>query len=255
MPRGRKSQNLSQANVDDEDPHLSQSQRVLPAADAARLAHRVVRFVLATHGRGEPLRRDKVRQLAVEPQYHRSLRQILETADHQLRDVFGMSLEMLPNKRDLLLVNRLPAGGGESLQKRDEGEQQRRGLLVAVLALIFMNDDSVHEDVLWRFLEKLGVQKDETHECFGNVQKLLTQDFVRASFLKIEKQKQGDRMALIYHWGDAASLAVDQLDLLNFVNEIWGDNKQNTDWPEQHQRAKKHRQEQEERQEQQQTHQ
>ena len=57
--------------------------------------------MLAAHARGEPPRRDNVRR-AIEPQYARCLQQILQAADLQLRYVFGMSLELLPNKRDLL---------------------------------------------------------------------------------------------------------------------------------------------------------
>ena len=76
-----------------------------------------MRSVLAAHARGQPLRRDNVRR-AIEPQYAGCLQQILQAADLQLRDVFGMSLELLPNKRDLLLVNRLPVcGATDSLQQ------------------------------------------------------------------------------------------------------------------------------------------
>ena len=117
MSRGR--QNKSQV-VDDDEP-FSQTQRpsqcqtqrselrsqALSDADLTRLAVPVVRCVLAAHARGESLRRDNVRR-AIEPQYARCLQQILQAAVPQLRDVFGMSLELLPNKRDLLLVNRLP---------------------------------------------------------------------------------------------------------------------------------------------------
>ena len=57
-----------------------------------------------------------------------------------------MSLEVLPNKRDLMLVNCLAASEEVREELRqDESDLQRRGLLVTILALIFMSNGMVHE--------------------------------------------------------------------------------------------------------------
>ena len=83
----------------------------------------------------------------------------------------------------MLLVNRLPVCEGV---QQDEAVLQRRGLLVTILTLIFMSNGMMHEETLWRFLTKLGVHKDKKHECFGNVKKLVTEDFKRTGYLKTE---------------------------------------------------------------------
>ena len=253
MPRGRRSQNASQAGADDDEP-LSQSQSQtqrrsqaqLPEAEVARAASRLVRYVLAAHGRGEPLRRDKLRRQAVAPPHAGCLPQLLREADRQLRDVFGMSLEVLSNKRDLLLVSRLPVSA-EPPALPSDAELQRRGLLVVVLALILMSNDAVHEETLWRFLEKLGVHRDQTHVCFGSARKLVTEEFKRAGYLATEEVRTKDGVSLIFHWGEAAELAVDSAQLLEFVCNVWGDAIRPEDWPDQHQRALQLQQKQRER--------
>ncbi|KAF0307376.1 Non-structural maintenance of chromosomes element 3 [Amphibalanus amphitrite] len=251
MPRGRprQSQNGTRATQDDDDGPLSQSlsqsqsqtqrrsQRRLSPVEEERLAARVVRYVLAAHGRGEPLRREKVRRLALEPQHGGYVNQVLQAADVKLRDVFGMSLEVLPNKRDLLLVNQLPVVENAP-PLLAESELQKHGLLVAILALIFMSGDAgVDEDTLWRFLSKLGVHKDHKHECFGNVRKLVTEEFCRAGYLRKEEEVVKGVTVLRFFWGDAASVGVDAVDLLKFVCTIWGDEVEPEQWQEQYERA------------------
>ena len=75
--------------------------------------------------------------------------------------VFGIEVVELFNNKDkadkkvslgFVLINRLPENPGGSHLEFDEEENARTGLLFAVLALIFMSEDVVKEEVLFKFL-------------------------------------------------------------------------------------------------------
>jgi len=233
--------------VDDEDDlDCSQTQPAaaggLSEADLAALAASVVRYVLSTQGRSAPLKRDKIRKLAEPLKQHRVLSQVLEAANGRLEHVFGMSLVELKNK-DLALLNKLPValteeGAAEPHVQLADREEQRRGLLMVVLALIFMNNEPVKEDLLWPFLKKLNMEPGKSHECFDDVKKLLTQEFVQAQYLRVEKLPlPGGQTVLQFHWGERAYREVQQQNLLKFVCEMWGENTEPHQWTEQYQRV------------------
>ncbi|XP_037091636.1 non-structural maintenance of chromosomes element 3 homolog isoform X2 [Pollicipes pollicipes] len=210
--------------------------------EASRLAAPVVRYVLAEHGRGAPILRSNIQNVAVPAQHSDSLNQILLVANEHLLHVFGVSLEALKNKTQLVLVNRLPLPDNRPDVLVDppavalsEAEKQQRGLLVVVLAYIFMNNGPVLEEAMWAYLKALGVEKNDQQGCFGNVVKLLEQDLVRARYLSTKQVKRkGGETALEFDWGERARHEMDRGSLLQFVCQVWGEKTQPSDWVEQY---------------------
>ncbi|KAJ0064925.1 hypothetical protein NL108_017659, partial [Boleophthalmus pectinirostris] len=106
--------------------------------------------------------------------YPEIMKGVLQTFDQ----VFGLKLVEIDTKNHLyILINKLePQEGAAPLQGP---ANPKMGLLFVILSVIFMKRGAVKENVIWNLLKKLHVDPGERHEQFGDVKKLVTDEFVR----------------------------------------------------------------------------
>lgn len=57
------------------------------------------------------------------------------------------------------------------------------GLLMKLLAVIFMKGNSATEETVWEFVYRMGVYAARSHFIFGEPEKLITQHLVQLKYL------------------------------------------------------------------------
>ena len=62
-----------------------------------------------------------------------------------------------------------------------------------------------------------------THEVFGDIKKLLTQEFVRQGYLEMTRQPNMDPPVTEFGWGQRAKLETSKRRVLEFVSKVWVD--------------------------------
>ncbi|GAB0100878.1 hypothetical protein DMENIID0001_169760 [Sergentomyia squamirostris] len=100
-------------------------------------------------------------------------------------------------------------------------KQAEIALLHLVLMYIFMKGGKVTDTMLWKFLEGLEVidELEEEHSYFGEVNKLITETFVKHNYLVREKvdEEGGVEFTIYYSWGVRADLELAKKDVLEYV--------------------------------------
>lgn len=145
--------------------------------------------------------------------------EILLRAKKTLQEVFGFELEEIDPKNHIyVLTNRLEPVEGDGI-KVDE-ETAKLGLLTVILSLIFMKGNTVKESAVWEMLRHLRIIPGEKHEQFGDVKKLVTDEFVKQKYLEYNKIPHTDPTEYTFQWGPRAFKETSKLRILEFVSKI-----------------------------------
>ncbi|NXD46473.1 NSE3 protein, partial [Copsychus sechellarum] len=151
-----------------------------------------------------------------------------------LPQVFGLQVVEIDTKRHIyILINNLPHAEGQYLCS--DKDKEKMALLLVILSFIFMKGNSVKDSALWEFLHLLRVYPGKQHSVFGDVRKLLTEEFVRQKYLEITPIPLTDPPEFKYQWGPRAEKETSKKDVLNFVAKIQG--KDPTFWASQYSEA------------------
>lgn len=214
-----------QADEDDvtfTQPSSSQVHKALEKITPAQLDQKVaevVRYLLVKDQKKIPIRRaDVVRHVLKE--YRTVYGEIMRRASETLEKVFGFELvELGPKTQLYILVNKL-AGGQGGLEEPSPAHP-KMGLLLVILALIFMKGGVLRENVVWKFLKKLQVDPGERHADLGDVRKLVTEEFVRQKYLDFTRIPHSDPAEHEFRWGPRAQLELSKPRVLEFVGELY----------------------------------
>ncbi|NXB14249.1 NSE3 protein, partial [Rhagologus leucostigma] len=191
----------------------------------------LVQFLLVKDQKKIPIKRSDMKNIIHSgPAYS----EILNRAGRILQEVFGLQLVEIGTKRHTyILINNLPRAEGEYLCRAKEKEKM--GLLLVILSFIFMKGNSVKDGALWEFLNLLRVYPGKQHRVFGDVRKLVTEEFTRQKYLEITSIPLTDPPEFKYQWGPRAEKETSRKDVLNFVAKIQG--KDPTFWASQYSEA------------------
>ncbi|NXG03330.1 NSE3 protein, partial [Sakesphorus luctuosus] len=180
----------------------------------------LVQYLLVKDQKRIPIKRADMLKNVVW-QYRDAYTQIVNQAGRTLQEVFGLHLvEIDPKRHTYILTNNLPCAA-ENHPCRGK-EKAKMGLLIVILSFIFMKGNSVKDGALWEFLRRLRVHPGEQHEKFGDIQKLVTEEFVRQKYLEITPIPLTDPPQFSYQWGPRAVKEISKKDILNFVAKIQG---------------------------------
>lgn len=138
--------------------------------------------------------------------------------------MFGFELVELEDKQkgSFILVNKLETVSENPHLEWTEEEDSKMGLVMVVLSLIFMSGNVMQDTQLYNSLKKLGINPDITHEVFGDIKKLLTQELVRQGYLDMTRQPNMDPPVTEFRWGQRAKLETSKRKVLDFVSKIYG---------------------------------
>ncbi|KAG5333813.1 NSE3 protein, partial [Acromyrmex heyeri] len=144
-------------------------------------------------------------------------RSIIENVNIQLSEVFGYSLvEVEGNK--YILVNKIE----NDLPHLTFNDNHKLVLLYLVLVHIFMYGESCKEEILWDFLQNLGIITDDNfqHEYFGDIKQLVTIDFVNQRYLEKVIINKNDPTDFEFTWGSRAKNELTYRSALQFVADV-----------------------------------
>ncbi|XP_046889781.1 necdin-like 2 isoform X2 [Hypomesus transpacificus] len=209
---------------DDEEgtqPSSSQVQRGLDRLTPAQVdlkMSEVVQFFLVKDQKKMPIRRaDIVKHVLKE--YRNIYPEIMKRVERTLEQVFGLKVVEIDIKNHVyMLINKLESVEGAAFSVGPS--TPKSGLLFVILSIVFMKGGVVKESLVWNTLKKLRVDPGEKHEEFGDVKKMVTDEFVRQRYLEYVRVPHTEPVEFEFHWGQRADIEVSKVKLLEFMGQL-----------------------------------
>ncbi|NP_001016930.1 NSE3 homolog, SMC5-SMC6 complex component [Xenopus tropicalis] len=200
---------------------LSQAQRNLQNHSQEQInlkVGEVVQYLLIKDQKKLPIKRaDIVRNVVKE--YKDIYPEIFRRAQIALQQVFGFQLEEIDTKSHIyILTNKLQRVQGDGM--RVDENTSKLGLLMVILSLIFMKGNTAKESAVWEMLRRLRIEPAEKHSDFGDVKKLITEEFVKQKYLEYSKVLHTDPVEYEFRWGQRAFKETSKMQVLEFVSKI-----------------------------------
>ncbi|XP_064861178.1 necdin-like 2 [Oncorhynchus nerka] len=240
--KGVRSQRWETVLGDDEDdpsftqPSTSQVQkgldRLTPAQVDLKTAE-VVQFIFVKDQKKFPIRRADIVKHVVK-EYRNIYPEIIKRVGCVFETVFGLKLVEIDSKNHVyILINKLEQLEGESLNMSPSNP--KTGLLFVILSIVFMKGGVVKESMVWNTLKKLRVDQGERHEIFGDVKKVVTDEFVRQRYLEYVRIPHTEPLEFEFRWGQRADMEVSKVKLLEFIGQLHEQDPQS--WTQQYREA------------------
>ncbi|XP_044207658.1 necdin-like 2 isoform X1 [Thunnus albacares] len=228
------------AEEEDEDttftqPSTSQVQRGLEKFTAAQVDQKtaeVVQYFLVKDQKKIPVRRaDLVKHVVKD--YRNIYPEIMKRAARTFDQVFGFKLVEIDTKNHMyILINKLEtAEGAPTINPTNP----KTGLLFVILSVVFMKGGVVRENVIWNTLKRLRVDSGEKHKEFGDVRKVVTDEFVRQRYLEYVRIPHTEPIEHEFRWGQRANMEVSKSKILDFMGELHEQDPQS--WSQQYREA------------------
>ncbi|XP_053148685.1 non-structural maintenance of chromosomes element 3 homolog isoform X4 [Hemicordylus capensis] len=182
----------------------------------------LVQFLLVKDQKKIPIKRADILKHVVKD-YKDVYPEILRRANQTLQQVFGMELvEIDPKLHTYIIISNLPPLEGDCIK---EDENHKMGLLIIILSLIFMKGNVVKDSAVWEMLRRLRIDcSGEKHKIFGDVKKLVTEEFVRQKYLEYTRLPHTDPPEFEFRWGPRAAKETSKKQILQFIAKIQNKN-------------------------------
>ncbi|XP_014779807.1 non-structural maintenance of chromosomes element 3 homolog [Octopus bimaculoides] len=204
------------------EQNSTQNDLTTESEDLERKAIELVQYLLIADQKKIPVRKIDINNHILKDQ-KKYFPAILKKSRDMLQSVFGAKLIEFDDKlkkRYILITSRSDIRRNINLISSEE-ESAKLGLLFNILAIIYMNGGVISDSDLWKALRKLGVDPDVHHEVFGDVKKLLTEEFVRQYYLEYVRQSNSEPIQYEFHWGFRAEKELQKKDVLLYVSKIY----------------------------------
>ncbi|XP_006166992.1 melanoma-associated antigen D2 isoform X2 [Tupaia chinensis] len=196
----------------------NQDTRPKVKAKKARKANDLVKYLLAKDQTKIPIKRaDMLKDIIKE--YTDVYPEIIERAGYSLEKVFGIQLKEI-DKNDhlyILLSTLEPTDAGILGTTKDS---PKLGLLMVLLSIIFMNGNRSSEAVIWEVLRKLGLRPGIHHSLFGDVKKLITDEFVKQKYLDYARVPNSNPPEYEFFWGLRSYYETSKMKVLKFACKV-----------------------------------
>ncbi|XP_036894511.1 melanoma-associated antigen D2 isoform X3 [Sturnira hondurensis] len=199
----------------------SQEPEAPPSRDVALLqgrANELVKYLLVKDQTKIPIKRsDMLKDIIKE--YTDVYPEIIERAGYSLEKVFGIQLKEI-DKNDhlyILLSTLEPTDAGILGTTKDS---PKLGLLMVLLSIIFMNGNRSSEAVIWEVLRKLGLRPGVRHLLFGEVRKLITEEFVKQKYLDYARVPNSNPPEYEFFWGLRSYYETSKMKVLKFACKV-----------------------------------
>lgn len=230
--RGKKMKVVVEEDEDEEEGEEEEEEEAnkkkLPqGVDAEKLTKDLVRYVLANnHGR-IPIQNTNINKIVMKGHNTsaRYTKVIIAEANKILKHLFGMTLEIIENKSNkyYILKNLIQNRNNAIIEQSPGVDASRTGVLFVILSLILMREDSIAENELLSFLEKLGISganSRDVHPLLDSSGPALLSLFEKQRYLlKITNKKQQE---VRYRWGSRANAEVsDKVNMIKLMAKIY----------------------------------
>ncbi|XP_048192634.1 melanoma-associated antigen 8-like [Perognathus longimembris pacificus] len=173
----------------------------------------LVPFLLLRYQMRQPVSRAEILTHVV--RCHRNLfPAIFNKTRECMKLVFGTDMiEINPAHRAYILV---PAAGlrYDGLRSDVHGVP-KTGLLIMVLCFIFRSGNRATEEVIWGALCKMGICVEKRHYIYGNIRRLIMEDFVRLQYLEYRQVPHANPIIYEFLWGPRARAETTKMKILH----------------------------------------
>ncbi|XP_020648624.3 non-structural maintenance of chromosomes element 3 homolog isoform X1 [Pogona vitticeps] len=194
-----------------------------PQNEVEQKVNELVQFLLVKDQKKIPIKRADILKHVIKD-YKDVFPEILKRANKTLQQVFGLEVvEIDPKLHTYILISKLLPLEGE-IMNEDENTP-KMGLLIIILSLIFMRGSVIKESAVWEMLRRLRIESSgEKHKIFGDVKKLVTEEFVRQKYLEYTRLPHTDPPEFEFRWGPRAMKETSKKQILQFVSKIQNKN-------------------------------
>uniref|UniRef100_A0A667IU70 MAGE domain-containing protein n=1 Tax=Lynx canadensis TaxID=61383 RepID=A0A667IU70_LYNCA len=206
-----------------------------PPRDVALLqerANKLVKYLLVKDQAKIPIKRSDMLKDVIK-EYDEYFPEIIERASYALEKMFRVNLKEIDKQISLyILINTQESSAGILGTTKDT---PKLGLLMVILSVIFMNGNKASEAVIWEVLRKLGLHPGVRHSLFGEVRKLITDEFVKQKYLEYKKVPNSRPPEYEFFWGLRSYHETSKLKVLKFACKV--QKKDPKDWAAQYREA------------------
>nr|XP_036265459.1 melanoma-associated antigen B2-like [Pipistrellus kuhlii] len=180
----------------------------------AQKATVLVEYLLYQYKMKEPIRRGDMLKI-VHKRYRKDFPDILARAQERMQLFFGLELqEAKPHGSAYLLVDRQDDAG-------DGGWRfPKKGILMPLLSVIFLNGNCASEEEIWAFLSTMGIYDGKSDFIFGEPRKLITQDLVQEQYLVYRQVPRSEPPRFEFLWGPRARAETSKMKVLEFLAKL-----------------------------------
>lgn len=166
--------------------------------------------------------------------YRKWCRSILRRSSLVLARVFGLHLRLTSlHTMEFSLVRAL---GPEELDRMAlSSRMPMTGLLLMILSLIYVKGRGARESAVWNVLRILGLRPWKKHSTFGEVRRLITEDFVQQNYLKYQRVPHVEPPEFEFFWGSRASREITKMQIMEFLARVFKKDPQA--WPSRYREA------------------
>ncbi|XP_012975977.1 melanoma-associated antigen B5-like [Mesocricetus auratus] len=163
----------------------------------------------------QPITREDLLSV-IDPKYRYRFAEIFKKAFERIEIVFAVDVVEIDSTNhlyDLVSKIELPNKGrvcaGRGLPKT--------GLLMTLLAMIFLKGNSIAEEEVWKFLKTMQVYPGRKHFIYREPRKFITQDLVKLKYLEYQQIPNSDPPRYEFLWGPKAYVETTKIKVLEFV--------------------------------------
>ncbi|XP_067833896.1 necdin-like 2 isoform X2 [Heptranchias perlo] len=194
----------------------------------------VVQYILIMEQKKVPVKRKDIIKNVLKD-YKSLYSEIIKRTVKTFQQVFGLDLVEIDTKTHAyILINKLDRVEGDDMNWGDA--TPKMGLLMVILSIIFMKGNVVKDSLLWHTLRKLRIDPSERHDDFGDVKKLITEEFVKQKYLEYSRVAHTDPVEYEFRWGPRAFKETSKMKVLEFVAKMH-DNQDPKTWATQYKEA------------------
>ncbi|XP_066213821.1 melanoma-associated antigen B3-like [Saccopteryx leptura] len=172
------------------------------------------RFLLTRYKLNKPIFEEDMLMIVSEI-HHDQFAEILEKASWRVEILFGLDLkEMDSNRHSYELVSKLKLPNNGRVNSGTGFP--KTGLLMNILAMIFLNGNRATEEELWAFLSIMRVYPGKKHIIYEQPRKLITKDLVNLKYLEYRRISNTNPPQREFLWGPQAVAEISKLKVLEY---------------------------------------
>lgn len=166
--------------------------------------------------------------------YKKWCRSILKRTSVILSRVFGLHLRLANlHTMEFALVKALSP---EELDRMAlNNRMPMTGLLLMILSLIYVKGRGARESAVWNVLRILGLRPWKKHSTFGDVRKIITEEFVQQNYLKYQRVPYIEPPEYEFFWGSRANREFTKMQIMEFLARVFKKDPQA--WPSRYREA------------------
>ncbi|XP_041495408.1 melanoma-associated antigen B4-like [Microtus oregoni] len=178
----------------------------------------LMEYILYKYNLQQPMRRGEMLKV-INKRFKEHFPEILKKASYRLDVVFGLELkEVLPHGQAYELVNKLDF--------EDDGSRinllgvPTRGILIALLSVIYLNNYCAAEEDVWYFLNALGVYDVIIRVFFGDIRRVITEQLVQEEYIEYRQVPNSDPAFYEFLWGRRAYAEATEIKVMDFLAKV-----------------------------------